>query len=60
MTTDRKTVTLTLKPEPGVELHAGLKPVLKALVRRYGLRCVSARMNPTNDPAPPVWPSGSA
>ena len=42
--TTRDTITLTLRPEPGVELHVGLKPVLKRLLRAHRLRCIEVRI----------------
>jgi hypothetical protein len=40
---DRPTFTITLRPEPGVDAVPALRAVLKTLLRRYGMKCVSAR-----------------
>jgi hypothetical protein len=42
---ERPTFVLELCPEPGVDPVRALRAVLKVALRRYGLRCVSAREN---------------
>jgi hypothetical protein len=42
MTSDRPLFTLTFRPEPGVDAIKALRAALKELLRRHGLRCVSA------------------
>ena len=39
---DRPTYALRLRAEPGVDAIRALRAVLKILLRRHGLRCVSA------------------
>jgi len=38
----RPTYALTLRAEPGVDAVRALRAVLKNMLRRYGLRCLSA------------------
>ena len=47
---DRPTFTITLRPEPGVDPIHALRAVLKSLLRRYGLRCISAHENTEEQP----------
>jgi hypothetical protein len=44
---DRPVFTLELRPEPGVDPVLALRALLKAALRRYGMRCTSARENIT-------------
>jgi hypothetical protein len=39
----RPTFTVRLRPEPRVDPIRALRLGLKSLLRRYGLRCISAR-----------------
>jgi hypothetical protein len=41
----RPVFVLELRPEPGVDAVKALRAVLKITLRRYGLRCISAREN---------------
>jgi len=38
----RPTYVLELRAEPGINAIHALRPVLKNMLRRYGLRCLSA------------------
>jgi hypothetical protein len=42
---DRPTFTLELRPEPGVDPVLALRALLKVTLRRFGMRCISAREN---------------
>ena len=42
MITDRPTFILHFRPEPGVDPIRALRAALKELLRRHGLRCISA------------------
>jgi hypothetical protein len=39
---ERPTFVLELRPEPGVDPVLALRALIKAALRRYGLRCISA------------------
>ena len=41
-TKDRPIYLLELRPEPGVDPIRALRALLKASLRRYGLRCIAA------------------
>jgi len=52
MVTARRTrYVLVLQPEPGVDAIRALRWVLKSLLRRWGLRCVSIEEQGANDHA---------
>jgi hypothetical protein len=38
----RPIFTLTFRPEPGVDAIRALRALLKAALRKYGLKCVAA------------------
>jgi hypothetical protein len=42
---DRPIFTLELRPEPGVDPVLALRALLKVTLRRFGMRCISAREN---------------
>jgi hypothetical protein len=43
----RPTFVLELRPEPGIDPVLALRALLKTTLRRYGMRCISARENIT-------------
>jgi hypothetical protein len=48
---DRPTFTITLRPEPGVDDPVrALRAVLKNMLRRHGLRCLSAQEDTEEQP----------
>jgi len=49
---DRPTFTLELRPEPGVDPVLALRALLKVTLRRFGLRCVSARESSSEEKRP--------
>ena len=42
---ERPTFTLELRPDPGVDPVLALRALLKVTLRRFGMRCISAREN---------------
>jgi hypothetical protein len=42
---ERPTFTITVRAEPGIDPVHALRAVLKNLLRRHGLRCLSAIEN---------------
>jgi len=42
---ERSVYVLELRPEPGVDAVKALRAVLKVALRRFGMRCISAREN---------------
>ena len=38
---ERETITIVLRPEPGVDGIAALRAALKVLLRRFGLKAIS-------------------
>jgi hypothetical protein len=47
---ERPTFTLELRPEPGVDPVLALRALLKVTLRRFGMRCISARENQEEQP----------
>jgi hypothetical protein len=42
---ERPTFTLELRPGPGIDPVLALRALLKVTLRRFGMRCISAREN---------------
>jgi len=42
---ERPVFVLELRPEPGVDPILALRALLKVTLRRFGMRCISARQN---------------
>jgi hypothetical protein len=42
---ERPVFVLELRPEPGVDPVLALRALLKVTLRRFGMRCISAREN---------------